>query len=69
MFKTNVGTTDRVARVILGLLLIVAFFMMGASGWGWAALIVGVILAGTGVMSSCPLYSVLGMNTCPANRG
>jgi len=65
MFKLNVGSADRVIRAIIGIVLIAAFFMypsLGATG-KWIALIVGLILLFTAVMSSCPIYRILGMST------
>jgi hypothetical protein len=61
MFKTNVGGFDRIARILAGLVLL-ALTLTGVIGvWGW----VGLVPLATGLMSSCPLYSVLGFNTCP----
>jgi Protein of unknown function (DUF2892) len=65
MFKTNVGTLDRIARVVLGLALI-ALTLTGAIGvWGW----IGVVPLATAAFSTCPLYSLLGVSTCPLKKG
>jgi len=62
MFKTNVGTIDRVLRIVAGLVLI-GLTLMGTIGpWGW----IGVVPLATGLLASCPLYSILGLNTCPS---
>ena len=59
--KSNVGGIDRLARIIAGLVLI-ALTLTGTIGvWGW----LGVIPLVTGVLQFCPLYTLLGMNTCP----
>lgn len=58
-FARNEGTVDRVLRVALGLVLLFVAFT-GRGAWGW----LGVIPLATGLMGSCPLYSVLGINTC-----
>ena len=61
MFKTNVGGIDRVLRIVAGLVLI-GLTLMGTIGpWGW----IGVVLLATGLFSTCPLYSIIGLNTCP----
>jgi hypothetical protein len=61
MFKTNVGTIDRIARMLIGLALI-ALTLTGAIGvWGW----IGVVPLLTAAIGNCPLYSVLGLSTCP----
>ena len=67
--KINVGTIDRIVRVIVGLALI-AFalgFVWPGTGWNWVGWI-GVIPLATGAVGSCPLYSALGMSTCPAPK-
>ncbi|MDE1948041.1 MAG: DUF2892 domain-containing protein [Burkholderiales bacterium] len=60
--KANVGTLDRSARVVIGLLLI-ALTLMGQIGlWGW----IGIVPLATAAIGFCPLYRVLGLSTCPA---
>ena len=64
MFKTNVGTPDRIARVVLGLVLI-ALTLGGVIGaWGW----IGVVPLLTAAIGSCPLYSVFGISSCPLKK-
>jgi drug/metabolite transporter (DMT)-like permease len=68
MFATNVGGVDRVLRIVVGLALLAWFFMdQGTGFWHWAKLI-GIVPLATGLMSSCPLYSILGLSTCPVKR-
>ncbi|MCB1415027.1 MAG: DUF2892 domain-containing protein [Nitratireductor sp.] len=64
MFKTNVGGIDRVLRIIVGLALLAAFFLYPEASWRYWALI-GIIPLATGLLSTCPLYSILGLSTCP----
>ena len=59
LFKNNVGKTDRIIRVILGVLLVGNVFFALQHPIGW----VGVILILTGIAGICPLYSLLGINT------
>lgn len=61
MFKTNVGGIDRAARIVLGLVLIALVFVGPQTPLGW----IGVVPLLTGLLRTCPLYSLLGMNTCP----
>ena len=66
MFKTNVGTIDKVVRILAGLALI-AFalgYLAPGSAYHWLGWI-GVIPLATAAMGSCPLYSLIGMSTCP----
>lgn len=62
--KTNEGAIDRSLRVILGLVLI-GLAATGTVGlWGY----IGIIPLVTGSVGMCPLYSLLGINSCPAPR-
>jgi hypothetical protein len=67
MFKTNVGGIDRILRIVVGLALIAGFFLNADASMRWLYLL-GIIPLATGLMSSCPLYSILGMNTCPMKK-
>lgn len=62
----NVGMVDRIVRVVVGIVLIAYAIPVGfaATGWNWVGWI-GVIPLVTGLLGNCPLYSVLGMSTCP----
>ncbi|MGZ8255423.1 MAG: YgaP family membrane protein [Burkholderiaceae bacterium] len=61
MFKSNVGGIDRILRIAAGILLI-ALTLMGVIGvWGW----IGIVPLATGLLRTCPVYSLLGFNTCP----
>ena len=63
--NTNVGTFDRIARIIVGLLLIAFALGVGfpKTGWNWIGWI-GVVPILTAVFGVCPLYSLLGLSTC-----
>ncbi len=67
MLKKNVGAFDRAFRIVLGLALLAAFFVWPDAPWRWAFLI-GIVPLATGLMSSCPIYSLLGLSTCPVER-
>jgi hypothetical protein len=60
MFKKNEGTLDRALRVVAGLVLISLVFVGPQTAWGW----IGIVPLVTGAVGSCPLYSILGINTC-----
>ncbi|RMD68119.1 MAG: DUF2892 domain-containing protein [Gammaproteobacteria bacterium] len=56
----NVGTVDRVLRIIVGLFLISLVFWGPKSAWGW----IGIIPLATALIGWCPLYRLLGVKTC-----
>ena len=58
----NEGSVDRVARVLLGVLLLSLVFIGPQT---WLGLI-GVVPLLTGLVGFCPLYRVLGVSTCRA---
>lgn len=60
MFR-NEGTLDRALRVIVGLALIAMVFVGPQIAWGW----IGVVPLLTGLVGFCPLYRLVGLNTCP----
>ena len=57
----NVGTVDRVIRIVVGLILISLVFWGPQTNWGW----IGLIPLVTGLVGSCPAYKLLGLSTCP----
>jgi hypothetical protein len=61
MFKTNVGGIDRVLRIVVGLVLIALTAMGKLPVWGY----VGAVPLLTGLFGTCPIYTLLGANTCP----
>ena len=64
MFKTaNIGTTDRIARIVIGLaLVLIAYFV--TEGWiDWVLAIVGWVLVLTALVRFCPLYRLIGTST------
>ena len=67
MFKTNVGGIDRALRIIVGIVLLALFFIYPNASWRYWTLI-GIIPLATGLMSTCPLYSILGLSTCPMKK-
>ena len=70
--QKNVGSIDKVLRIIIGLVLIAyavlpMFGMMPDTGYnvyGW----VGIIPLGTALLGLCPLYSILGVKTCSSDK-
>jgi hypothetical protein len=67
--STNMGAIDRMARVAVGLALIAYAIPLGfaPTGWNWVGWI-GIVPLLTAGFGFCPLYTVLGISTCPAKR-
>jgi hypothetical protein len=69
----NVGSIDRVVRMVLGLVLLIvaflpAFGLAAAPTLQWGAGLVGVVLTATALMRFCPLYRLFGLSTCKVSR-
>ena len=62
--KSNVGTLDRILRIVAGLVLI-ALAATGTVGlWGY----IGIVPLLTGLFRFCPAYPLLGISTCPMKK-
>lgn len=61
LFPANEGVVDRVLRVALGLGLLAMAFVGPKTHFGF----LGVIPLATGLLGSCPLYTLFGLSTCP----
>jgi hypothetical protein len=59
--KPNEGTIDRVVRIVAGLGILSLAFVGPQTAWGY----VGLVPLVTGLVGFCPLYAMLGVNTCP----
>ena len=67
--KKNMGNTDRIIRFILAILFAVLYFTNTVTGtWGLALLILGVVFLLTSLISFCPLYTLVGINTCGVKK-
>lgn len=64
----NMGTIDRVIRIVIGLGLLWYALMAPATGYNWIGWI-GVVPLVTSLAGVCPLYSILGVSTCAAKQG
>ena len=62
LLPTNEHPVERVVRVILGLGVLSLAFVGPKTAWGY----LGVVLLATGLLGSCPLYTLFGWSTCPA---
>ncbi|MFZ2587158.1 MAG: DUF2892 domain-containing protein [Alphaproteobacteria bacterium] len=65
----NVGTTDRAIRLAVALILVV-LAATGVVGGLLAtlAVVVALVMVATALLGFCPLYPLVGMNTCPLKK-
>ncbi len=61
LLPKNEHKIERAARVVIGIALLSIVFVGPQSMWG----LIGIVPLLTGLLGSCPLYTVLGMSTCP----
>ncbi len=66
VMAANVGGIDRTLRIVVGIAVLALFFVLEGNARYWA--LVGLVPLFTGIFSFCPLYTVLGLNTCPMKR-
>ncbi|WP_346350903.1 DUF2892 domain-containing protein [Oceanimonas sp. AH20CE76] len=57
--EKNVGSIDKVIRIVVGLALIATVFVGPQTPWGW----IGVIPLITAFVNFCPLYKILGIKS------
>jgi len=68
--KKNVGNIDRIIRLVVALVIVGSLAtntIAIGSTLGIILTIVAVIFGGTALISSCPLYSLVGLSTCPVD--
>ncbi len=61
LFPKNEGTIDRTLRVLVGLAILSLAFVGPKSPWAY----LGLLPIVTGLLGSCPAYTLLGLSTCP----
>ena len=61
----NVGQTDKIVRIVLAIILLALdFFEVITGSFSWLLDVVAIVLIVTAIIGFCPLYKVLGKNTC-----
>lgn len=67
--KKNVGNIDKLIRFVLAAIFAALYFTGTVTGTlGMVLLVAGGVLVATSAISFCPLYTLLGMNTCPREK-
>lgn len=68
MRACNTGTVDRVVRVVVGLIALALGLRQGPSAAAYVLYAVALVGLGTGLVGWCPLWALLGINTCGRAR-
>lgn len=61
--QKNVGGIDKIARIVVGIALIV-WAIAGGPVWAW----IGILPLATGLLNWCPAYTLLGIRSCPMKK-
>ncbi len=63
--KANMGSADRIIRILLAVVFAALYFTGTVTGtFGIVLLVLGGVFLATSAIGFCPLYTILGMNTC-----
>jgi uncharacterized membrane protein HdeD (DUF308 family) len=65
----NLGSIDRIFRIVLGIVLLAAPFVSGLAIFSSStstiiSVIIGIVMVATSAMRFCPLYRIFGIQTC-----
>ncbi len=67
--KKNMGNADRMIRILLAAVFAVLYFTNTVTGTlGIVLLVLGAVFVLTSLVSFCPLYTLLGLNTCSVKK-
>lgn len=67
--KKNMGNTDKAIRIVLAIVFAALYFTNTVTGTlGLVLLILGAVFVLTSLVSFCPLYAIVGLNTCRTNK-
>jgi hypothetical protein len=67
--KTNVGSTDKIIRIVLAVVFAALYFTGTVTGTlGMVLLVLGGVFLATSLIGFCPLYTLVGMNTCAVKK-
>lgn len=63
------GNADRILRLLLAVMITVLYFTNVITGtFGIVLLVLASAFVVTSLVSFCPLYTLVGMNTCPSKN-
>lgn len=69
IMKKNMGSIDKIIRILVAIVIAVLFFTNVISGTlGIVLLVLAGVFVLTSLISFCPLYTLVGINTCPKDK-
>lgn len=67
--KKNMGSVDKVVRIIVAAVLVALYYKGVLTGTlGIVAVVLAAVFVLTSLVSFCPLYALVGINTCPTGK-
>ena len=67
--KKNMGSTDKIIRLLVAAVIAGLYFSIVITGtWGIVLLVLAGVFVLTSLVSFCPIYTLLGLNTCSARK-
>jgi len=67
--KKNVGSTDKIVRYVAAAIIAALYFTNTITGTiGLVGIVFAGVLVVTSVVNFCPLYALVGLNTCPVSE-
>lgn len=67
--KKNMGSADKIIRILIAVVVAILYFTNTITGtFGIILLVLAGVFVLTSVVSFCPLYTLFGLNTCPAKK-
>lgn len=67
--KPNMGGIDRIIRIVIAAVVAALYFNGTLTGTvGIVALVLAAVFVLTSLVSFCPLYTLVGLNTCPVKK-
>ncbi len=69
IMKKNMGAADRILRILIAIVIGILYFTHVVTGTlGIVLMVIAAIFLLTSIISVCPLYSMLGISTCPRKQ-
>ena len=66
--SANIGSTDRIIRIVIGIALAVYAYSSLLSPWSLVAYAIAAVLIVTAIVRFCPAYRLIGASTCKTAR-